>query len=302
MKKSTLMIAGLTAAVVMSMSTVIPVFAKGDTKAENQVQAEQAAENVFVSEDGVLSIELPDASWKEVQDPSQWIVLSDGENQITLRHFSNGAGLPGIVTADDHYQKTITSALSTKNEVFIATGLVANTDETEEINDSLQSIKILKYDTKLAVTKEEAPAPKQEQTPAPAQETVKEKEPEVVTTEVPDSPAETYLVYSEGSGRPVNITGSDGVFYDGSGNRFYANGGGVFTDEDGCTYTTWENESAPEDEVIGLVSDGSGRPVTIMENADGVYTDEDGVEFYENEDGTFTDAYDATYQISGTNW
>ena len=45
MKKSTLMIAGLTAAVVMSMSTVIPVFAKGDAKAENQVQAEKAAEN-----------------------------------------------------------------------------------------------------------------------------------------------------------------------------------------------------------------------------------------------------------------
>ena len=294
MKNTKLMIAGLTAAMVMSMCTVAPVFAK-----DNKVEAEKA-DNVFVSSDGILSIELPDDSWKEVQDPNKWIVLSDGENEITLRHFSNGAGLPAIVTADDQYSKTITSALSTKNEVFIATGLVANTDEEDEINDSLQSIKILKYDTKLAV-KEEAPAPAQKPAatpaPAPAEETnsVTEKAP------APAAPVETYLVYSEGSGRPVNITGSNGEFYDGSGNRFYENGGGVFTDEDGCTYTTWMNECAPEEEVIGLVSDGSGRPVSIMENEDGVYTDEDGVEYYENDDGTFTDEYDATYQISGMN-
>ena len=177
---------------------------------------------------------------------------------------------------------------------------VANTDEEDEINDSLQSIKILKYDTKLAV-KEEAPAP------APAQQTSQEtkkeetQEPESTADEAEAAPVETYLVYSEGSGRPVTITGSNGEFYDGAGNRFYENGGGVFTDENGCTYTTWPNESAPEEEVIGIVSDGSGRPVTIMENEDGVYTDEEGVEYYENDDGTFTDEYDATYQVSGMN-
>ena len=149
----------------------------------------------------------------------------------------------------------------------------------------------------------EAPAP----TPAPAQKTEQEtkkeetKAQETNADEVAAAPAETYLVYSEGSGRPVNITGSNGVFYDGSGNRFYENGGGVFSDEDGCTYTTWMNESAPDEEVIGLVSDGSGRPVTIMENEDGSYTDQDGVEYYVNEDGTFTDQYDATYQISEIN-
>ncbi|MBQ2627233.1 MAG: hypothetical protein IJG17_05555 [Eubacterium sp.] len=289
MKNTKLIIAGLTAAMVMSMCSVVPVFAKDKAKADN----------LFVSEDGIVSIELPDESWKEVQDPNQWIVLSDGENEITLRHFSNGAGLPGIVTADDHYKKTLTSALSTKNEVFIATGLVANEDETDEINESLQSIKILKYDTKTAVKKEEpslTPAPTP--APAPAQETKKE---EAEKETAPSGPVETYLVYSEGSGRPVNITGSDGVFYDGSGNRFYANGGGVFSDEDGCTYTTWMNESAPDEEVIGLVSDGSGRPVTIMENEDGSYSDQDGVTYYENENGTFTDEYDATYQVSGVN-
>ena len=60
-------------------------------------------------------------------------------------------------------------------------------------------------------------------------------------------------------------------------------------------------ESAPDSEVIGLISDGSGRPVTIMENEDGSYTDEEGNEYYESEDGTFYDDYDATYEVSGTN-
>ena len=292
MKNTKLMIAGLTAAMVMSICTVAPVYAK-----DNKVEAVKA-DNVFVSSDGILSIELPDDSWKEVQDPNKWIVLSDGENEITLRHFSNGAGLPGIVTADDQYSKTITSALSTKNEVFIATGLVANTDEEDEINDSLQSIKILIYDTKLAV-KPEAPAPAQKPAatpaPAPAEET------ETVTEKEPEREAITFMIYSEGSGRPVNITGSDDAYYDGYGNRYYGNGDGTFSDENGATYTLFENESAPDEEVIGLVSDGSGRPVSIMENEDGVYTDEEGVEYYENDDGTFTDQYDATYQISGIN-
>ena len=35
-----------------------------------------------------------------------------------------------------------------------------------------------------------------------------------------------------------------------------------------------------------------------MENEDGSYTDVEGNEYYEQGDGTFTDDYDATYQIN----
>jgi hypothetical protein len=116
-----------------------------------------------------------------------------------------------------------------------------------------------------------------------------------------DTPNETYLVYSQGSGRPVNITGSNGVFYDGDGNVFYAVGGGNFTDNYGAYYSTTVPASAPETSVVGLVSDGSGRPVTVMQNEDGTYSDEEGNTYHVQQDGSYSDDYGATYKVSGTN-
>ncbi len=111
---------------------------------------------------------------------------------------------------------------------------------------------------------------------------------------------ETYLVYSQGSGHPVNITGSGGVFYDGFGNVYYAVGGGNFSDSAGAYFSTTVPASAPETNVIGLVSDGSGRPVSIMENEDGVYTDDEGNKYEKQDDGSFVDEWDATYQVSAS--
>ena len=66
----------------------------------------------------------------------------------------------------------------------------------------------------------------------------------------PGGDVETYLVYSEGSGRPVNITGNSGIYYDGEGNIYYAIGEGLFCDDYGAYYTTWMPDSAPEKYVI----------------------------------------------------
>ena len=38
----------------------------------------------FTSQDGVLSINLPNENWKQVEDPTKWIALSDGDNIITI--------------------------------------------------------------------------------------------------------------------------------------------------------------------------------------------------------------------------
>ena len=111
----------------------------------------------------------------------------------------------------------------------------------------------------------------------------------------------TYLVYSQGSGRPVNITGSNGVYYDGEGNVYYAAGGGNFADNSGAYYTTTMPASAPDSEVLGLVSTGSGRPVAITATEDGEFQDDEGNVYYPNEDGTFSDEYDAVYEVSGSN-
>ena len=284
MKASRIFIGSLAAAMLLTMSPVVPVFAEEATQTEAE-----AAKNTFVSEDGVLSIDLPDNTWAEIQDPTSWIVLSNGADQITIDHFANGDNLPAIATANSTFVNTLTAAYSTQNEVFVAKGFVTAPEKQEAINASLLSIKILKYDTKQAVAK----APANPASTTTAQDTAKPN---------PDAPYETYLVYSQGSGRPVTITGNNGVFYDSEGITFYAMGNGMFTDVYGAYYTTWEPESAPDTAVIGLVSDGSGRPVTIMENDDGTFTDETGNQYYENENGGFTDDYDATYEVSGTNF
>ena len=342
------------------------------------------------SSDGVLSIELPSDDWKELVDPSKWIAFSDGANLITIEHFSNGEKLPDFAVADSRYVNTVIAAYTTQNEVFIATGFVTDPAVMNTINDALYSIKILKYDTKQAVSSAaaatgvytivprdmmmyvrvssdnlsvrngysvdseligalengayihvtgvvqldgadygwyqisfnngtgfvsaaylsaeapaafSAPAASSSSQSAASQSTASQSTASASTesSAAASDYVETYLVYSQGSGRPVNITGSNGVFYDGSGNVYYSIGGGNFTDEAGAYYSTTVPASAPDTEVIGLVSDGSGRPVTIMENEDGSYSDEEGNEYYQQEDGSYVDDYDATYQVSGTN-
>lgn len=339
-----------------------------------------AAAETFTSEDGIISIELPSENWTQLQDETKWIALSDGANLITLDHYSNGEKLPEIAVADSHYVNTLMAAYSTQNEVFLATGYVTDPNFMNSINESLLSIKVLKYDTKQAVSKPEnvsefSIVPRDmtmyvnvgadtlnvrsgysvdsellgglkngtavrvtgvvqkngkdygwyqisfnngtgyvsadyltETAPPAGTQTYTNPNTNTNTntdTTVPDDDyVETYLVYSQGSGRPVNITGSNGIFYDGFGNVYYAIGGrgsGAFVDAYDAFYSTTVPASAPDTEVIGLVSDGSGRPVSIMENEDGSYTDEEGNTYYEQDDGTFVDDWDASYQVSGGN-
>ena len=359
---------GLAAVMMLSLVSAIPAAAE-ETQAESAA-AETAAANVFTSEDGILSITLPNENWKQIQDPAKWIALSDGANLITLEHYANGEKLPDITVADSHYVNTLTAAYTTTNEVFLATGLVTDPAVMNDVNASLLSIKVLKYDTKTAVNSNAANV--SEFTVSPRDMTMYVSvggdtlnvrsgssvdsyiigelangtavhvtgvvqrngadfgwyqidfnngkgyvaadylvsDPPVIaqapssSTPAPTPSAsenETYLVYSQGSGRPVNITGSGGVFYDGFGEVYYAIGGGNFVDTAGAYYSTTMPVSAPDTDIIGLVSDGSGRPVTIMENDDGTYTDEEGNAYYENSDGSYSDDWGATYQVSGDN-
>ncbi len=109
---------------------------------------------------------------------------------------------------------------------------------------------------------------------------------------------DTMLVYSNGSGRPVNLTGSNGVYYDGEGNEYYVDGNGNITDNQGASYSSERTENAPTTDVIGLESDGSGRPVAVMQGEDGNYVDTSGNIYYQNDEGTFTDEDGATYGVT----
>ena len=113
-----------------------------------------ASAETFTSPDGVLSIELPNENWKQVEDPMEWIALSDGGSVITIDHYSNGEKLPEMSVADTHYVNVYQAVFSTQNEVFIITGSVVDETKIPEIANTIISAKVLKYDTKLAVAKE----------------------------------------------------------------------------------------------------------------------------------------------------
>ena len=136
MKKGTLTLLAASFALCMS----VPVFAK----------------TTYTSPDGVLSIDLPDEDWKSLQDPQKWIVLSDGANLITVDHYSNGEKLPEITVADDHYVNVYQAAFSTQNEVFLVTGSVVDAAKIPDVANAILTTKILQYDTKQAVKKEDA--------------------------------------------------------------------------------------------------------------------------------------------------
>ena len=115
-----------------------------------------ASAETFTAENGVLSIDLPNENWKEMQDATKWIVLSDGANMITVDHFSNGETLPAHIVADSHYVNVYEATFSTQNEVFIITGYVVDSAVIPDVTSAILSAKVLQYDTKLAVKKDTA--------------------------------------------------------------------------------------------------------------------------------------------------
>ena len=112
-----------------------------------------AAAVPFTSSDGIISINLPNGNWSEIEDPDHWITLSDGSSKITIQHFSNGERLPKIPIATSPYVQTLSATISTQNEVFTAFGFVADENAAYDIYESLASLRILQYDTKTAVAR-----------------------------------------------------------------------------------------------------------------------------------------------------
>lgn len=113
----------------------------------------------YTTPEGILSLELPNESWKEITDLTKWVALSDGANLITIEHYSNGEKLPDITVADAHYCNVFQGVFSTQNEVFILTGSVVDADVIQDIANTIASTKVLQFDTKTAVKKDADASP-----------------------------------------------------------------------------------------------------------------------------------------------
>lgn len=133
MKKRNLFLTVLALSVAFSWS--VPAFAKE-----------------FTTSDSVLTIDTPDDSWAQIKDDATLATLTNGKDSITLEHYSNGEKLPDITVADATYEKVCQNIISTRNEVFLITGLAADEKDFDEIQEAVQSAVINIYDTKKAVT------------------------------------------------------------------------------------------------------------------------------------------------------
>ena len=154
MKKGT----GILLAVCMMLGVSSCVFAEeADTVQRSRIIA---------TSDGVLSIEAPSDAWEVMVDPNHWFTMTDGTNLITIEHLSNGETLPSPVVADDTYAAVYQALVSTRNEVFAIKGSAVQSEDLETVMKMISTIKILKYDTKTAVSVETAAAPSIEVVPA----------------------------------------------------------------------------------------------------------------------------------------
>ena len=124
--------------------------------AEEQPTQQEAQTYVYQTEDGVLSIQAPDAQWHVMSDPNYWFILSDGINTITVDHLANGEALPAPVVAGNESAAVYQAFISTKNEVFVIQGSSLKQESLEVILKMINSIKILKFDTKTAVSQNTA--------------------------------------------------------------------------------------------------------------------------------------------------
>ena len=114
-----------------------------------------AAAETFTTDNEVLSIETPGEEWQKIEDPGKLLSLSDGACLLTVEHFANGEDLPEMAVANEQHANVYQAVFSTKNEVFIITGFADEEEDIPEICNMIMSAKVLKYDTKTAVKKEE---------------------------------------------------------------------------------------------------------------------------------------------------
>ena len=104
-----------------------------------------------ISPDGVLSIRMAGLLWKMIEDPDGRFVYTDGGNAVAIRHVSNGESIPKVQIASDNYPEIYQVYYSTKNEIFIVTGYVKYIDANTTVRDTIESVKLLREDSKTAV-------------------------------------------------------------------------------------------------------------------------------------------------------
>ena len=151
MKNKTLVLAFAAAAV---MAFCVPASAFGvDTAAKT-----------FTSSDGSLTVGLPSDSWNTIENPNNWITLTDGSSVLTINHFTTGDVLPEPITIvdGDPYVECFQTVFSNKNDIYLFTGTVEEEGKLKDITNIILSASVLKLTTPADTKKDAAPAANQQ--------------------------------------------------------------------------------------------------------------------------------------------
>ena len=268
-----------------------------------------ASAETFISQDGILSIELPNENWKEIEDVNTWIALSDGANVITIEHYANGEKLPEIPVADTHYVNVFQAAFSTQNEVFMVIGSVVDAAVIPEITQSIMSLKVLKYDTKRALVKE-AEVSTSEFTVVPTDKTMYVTADYLNVRNACSTDSQTIGGYGKGS--EVKVTGSvqrNGadlgwyqVKYEGA--TGYVSAEFLSDTAPASTGSNSGSDSSSDSVYTGnvvSVFDENGTSYTLYQGTDGLWRDKSGTAYSRLSDTDFQ-AWEGTKRLSVYNY
>lgn len=247
----------------------------------------------ITSANGVISVDTPDDSWKEISDAGSVLSLSDGKNVITIRHYSNGESVPAVAFASMDYKGICQSFVSTPNEVFVAEGKTLETTELQKVMSIIGTMKILQYDTKTAVPKAPAQTVNMEpaasntaaQTAAPANTQNAPKPEGRGDSEVRGDIYDSINLYPYDSEESITVTmDANGVWSNSNGLTYVSNGDGTWTDGNGVTlyeYIVREREDPeyvePEEETYEEPYEETYEPEDYS-NEDDASSDYDSVE------------------------
>ncbi|MBR2528113.1 MAG: SH3 domain-containing protein [Blautia sp.] len=251
--------------------------------------------------DGILSIETPDSSWRQITDPNYWISLTDGANIISIAHCSNGASLPSVEVANSSYNGVFHAFLSTRNEVFIIKGEAARVEDMQKIMTAIGSVRILQYNTLTALSTSSASSMDSIGLRPVGSTYYVDADLLVVRTGCSTDDRELGTLSYGDSVYVVSAVTKDGAdfgWYQIEYNEGVAYTSSAFLVPEppaGTENDSGSQDSQPKISTEGLPSftlnlGGGAGTVTIYQNANGIWTDDTGLPFFNNDNGTWSDA------------
>ena len=243
----------------------------------------------ITAENQKFTMETPDDSWKEIEDQTSAMTLTNGKDYVTVTCFDKSEAekdmslLPKITLAHDEFQEEYLTYYSTKTDVFVITGLSAEEAGIEDVRTIANSIKLADHKYKSDDNKKVQDHKKED-------DKKDEKGDEIAKTD------EMYTLYNEVGNSVIVYMYSDGNYRSEDGTLFQLTDDGRWIDYYGNHYnTTGASESATQTGLSYDLTDPNGGLHVVYEYSDGTFRSEDGTLFQDVDGNHFVDYFGNHY-------